>query len=42
LAINFSIYAYSITILGTFEIALLYIRFSKNKLGLRPELKAQT
>jgi hypothetical protein len=36
LAIKFSIYATEQTILGTFEIALFCIQFSKNKLGLRP------
>jgi len=28
--------------LGTFEIVVLYIQFSKNSLGLRPEHKAQS
>jgi len=41
LAIKFSIYAFDCTISGTFEIAILYIQFSKNTLGLRPEHKAQ-
>jgi hypothetical protein len=31
LAIKFSIYASVCTISGTFEIALLYIQFSKNR-----------
>ena len=41
LAIKFSIYAFDCTISGTFEIAILYIQFSKNTLGLHPEHKAQ-
>jgi hypothetical protein len=42
LAIKFSIYTIEQTILGTFEIALLCIQFSKNKWAYALELKAQS
>jgi len=42
LAINLTIYTIDKTILGTFEIALLHIQFSKNNSGICPELKAQS